>query len=186
MTQVKNAISLCALAAIWQRDLDNIIVINHYSYNIQYIENYVSGTISSKLALARCRGETSLGNRQPPAGCRLVGASTDERQLMRMPATLNDLVSMFGDHHGGEWAKEVTTEVGEDDPLIVGGGEEVVGIGWETNWAHFVAVCRECLQRAVATDVPQHARAILVPRRQDTSGWVHRHGSKRTTCTRAM
>lgn len=107
MTQVKNASSLCAQAAIRQRDLDNIIiinVINHCSYNIQYIESYVSGTISSRLALARCRDDASLGNRQPPASCRLVGASTDECQLMWMPATLNDLVSMFGDHYGGQWA----------------------------------------------------------------------------------
>ena len=49
-----------------------------------------------------------LDHRQSPAGRRSVGASTDKRQLCRVPATLDHFVTVLGHHNARQPLHQIT------------------------------------------------------------------------------
>ena len=89
-----------------------------------------------------------------------------------VPPAGDGLVSMSGDHHTGEGPGEVALEVGEDEVVVVAGGEEIVGAGGEPDAPHVTGVDLELLDRPPASDVMEDHAGVLVTRHQQPPGGV--------------
>ena len=76
----------------------------------------------------------------------------------------------------------LTVEVRQDDALVVRRRQQVVGGCREADGADVGRVRAERLQHALATHVPQHARRILVPGREQTAGVVDAQRRERAAC----
>lgn len=73
-----------------------------------------------------------------------------------------------------------TLKVADDDFVVVGTGEEMMGSRREAHRANVAAVGAEGLNYASASDVVQHAGAVLLTGGQQAAAWVHRHRSYST------
>ena len=59
----------------------------------------------------------------------------------------------------------MTLQVSDDDFVVVGARQKVVGTGGETDGADIAVVRAVCLHHAAPLDVVQHAAAVLLARR---------------------
>ena len=73
-------------------------------------------------------------------------------------------------------------QVSKDDSAVVGASQQIVGVDREAYSSYFISVRLKCLHDASTTDVPQHARRILVTRRQQTARRLNAHRRKCTAC----
>lgn len=75
-------------------------------------------------------------------------------------------------------------KVTDDNFVVVGAGEKVVGSGGEAHRADVTAVRAVRLNYAAPFDVVQHAGAVLLTRGEQAAAGIHRHRSDRTSCVR--
>jgi len=74
-------------------------------------------------------------------------------------------------------------QVGENNGVVIRAGKQVVGVDREANGSYFVGVRLKRLDDTTATHVPQHARRILMTRRQQPAGRLDAHRRKCATYT---
>ncbi len=70
------------------------------------------------------RKRTSEG-RKSPQGSRLVSTRTQEGEIRWMPSPGDGLVLVSGDHYARQGRGQITLQVGQDDLVVVAGGQQV-------------------------------------------------------------
>lgn len=77
---------------------------------------------------------------------------------------------------------DLTLQVSDDDLIVVGSREQVMGAGWESHRSDVAGVRLVRLDHASSSDVIQHTGAVLLPCRQQTSTRVDRYRRHRAAC----
>lgn len=72
-----------------------------------------------------------------------------------------------------KWKSAYTLKVADDDFVVVGAGEEMMGSRREAHRANVAAVRAEGLNYATASDVVQHGGAVLLTGGQQAAAGVH-------------
>lgn len=101
---------------------------------------------------------------------------------MRSPA-----VKKVYDRHVLRWIYSflfLTLKVADDDLVVVGASEEMMGSGGEAHRSDVATVGAVRLHDAPPFNVVQHAGAVLLARGQQAAAGVHRHRGHRTSCVR--
>lgn len=75
-------------------------------------------------------------------------------------------------------------QVADDDFIVIGAREEMMGSGGEAHRADVAAVGSVRLDYAASSDVVQHAGAVLLAGGQQPAAGIHRHRRHRTSCVR--
>ena len=78
----------------------------------------------------------------------------------------------------------LTMQIGENDPLIVGRSEEIERLSCESGAAYVRGVWAESLDETSTsrTDVPQDASAVLLTHGEELSRGVHANGGRGAAC----
>ncbi len=74
-------------------------------------------------------GKRISEGRKSPQGSRLVSARTQEGEIRWMPSPGDGLVLVGGDHHARQGCCQVALQVGQDDLVVVAGGQQVERVG---------------------------------------------------------
>lgn len=72
-------------------------------------------------------------------------------------------------------------QVRQDYFLVIGCGEQIVGVHRETNGPNLIRVRSVDLDNPVTAYVPQHTGSILVAGRKQTTRWIDTDRSKSTS-----
>ena len=76
-------------------------------------------------------------------------------------------------------ATVLTMQISHDHLAIIRARQQIVGIHAEAHSPHITCMRAECLHEAVAPDVPQHNRGVLVARGEETARGVDAHRGER-------
>lgn len=90
---------------------------------------------------------------------------------------------VFGCLPSGHTFDFLTLQVADDDFVVVGAGEEVMGAWREAHRADVATVGAVRLHHAGPSDVVQQAGAVLLPRGQQAAAGIHRHRGHGASCS---
>lgn len=76
----------------------------------------------------------------------------------------------------------VTLQVTDDDFVVIGASQKMMGTRWEAHWANVTAVGAVRLDYASSSDVVQHAGTVLLTGGQQAAAGIHCHWGDSTSC----
>lgn len=77
-----------------------------------------------------------------------------------------------------------TLQVTDDDLVVIGTSQKMMGTRWEAHWANVTAVGAVRLDYTPSSDVVQHAGTVLLTSGQQAATGIHCHWSNSTSCVR--
>ena len=90
-----------------------------------------------------------------------------------MPAAGNGLVLVGRDHHARQWRRQVTLQIGQDDLVVVAGGQQVERVRREADGSDLGRMRPEQLNNPSAADVVEDAGRVFVAGHQEAPGRVN-------------